>query len=263
MWLEEVEKLSKKQLRVMINRSFELADEPGQDRGPLYEKAAFYMRELEHRRDSWVSIRDFILEVVVIALIGWEIWIGYRAEHQQQTNFEEQKQVFDNLEKSSGATAGSLIAAQQVLQNMNVAMQKQLGLFYDVSINMVIDENKKDMVFINNGRTNISIWGIRAKGELPVTIKEGRVITPGGGYQMDVTADFDLITKRFLKPADGGLEFELYVKNERGEEFVQYGFLGIHWQNDVRQMVIQTRGIEPERWSKNPELKNAFSKATR
>jgi hypothetical protein len=43
------------------------------------------MRELEHRRDSLVSIRDFLLEIAVIALIGWEIHMSYRAEHLQSS----------------------------------------------------------------------------------------------------------------------------------------------------------------------------------
>jgi hypothetical protein len=259
MWLEEVQKLSKKQLRALINRSFELAEEPGRDRGPLYEKAGFYMRELEHRRDSRVSIRDFILEIVVIALIGWEIWMGYRAEHVQNTNFEAEKHVFENLEKSSIATAGSLMAAQQLLQNMNGALQKQLALFYDVSVNVFFDEQKKEIIFANNGRTNLTLWGTKLEGEAPEIMKEGRMIPPGGAFKIDAVTTYNFMARRFPKPSQGLVDFEVYLKNERGEEFFERGNIGMRWQNDTGQLLVQTKTIEPEHWSRNLKGENITS----
>ena len=70
MRLKEIEKLKKKDLKQRVDEAFARADE----KGPGYlAEAQFYMRELEHRRDSFTSIRDLVLEIVVIALIGWEI----------------------------------------------------------------------------------------------------------------------------------------------------------------------------------------------
>lgn len=66
MRLNEIEKLKKKQLKKRVDEAFELAER----KGPRYlAEAQFYMRELEHRRDSFTSIRDLVLEIVVIALI--------------------------------------------------------------------------------------------------------------------------------------------------------------------------------------------------
>lgn len=66
MRLNEIEKLKKKQLKQRVDEAFELAER----KGPRYlAEAQFYMRELEHRRDSFTSIRDLVLEIVVIALI--------------------------------------------------------------------------------------------------------------------------------------------------------------------------------------------------
>jgi len=104
MRFNEIEKLKKKELRGWMDEAFEKSDEKGP--GYLME-AQFYRRELEHLHDSWVSIRDLLLEIAVIGLIGWEIWMGYRAEDLQKQNFTEEKavSVLENLRDSSGATA--------------------------------------------------------------------------------------------------------------------------------------------------------------
>jgi hypothetical protein len=49
MQLKEIEKLKKKELRQRVDDAFNKAEE----KGPSYlMEAQFYMRELEHRRDS-------------------------------------------------------------------------------------------------------------------------------------------------------------------------------------------------------------------
>jgi hypothetical protein len=50
------------------------------------------------------------LELLVIALIGWEIQMSYRGERLESQNFEKEQAVFANLQASSAATAGTLIA---------------------------------------------------------------------------------------------------------------------------------------------------------
>lgn len=59
------------------------------------------------------------LEIVVVALIGWEISLGYRQERLQSRNFKEQQQVLTNLENSSAATASTLGSLQNTTQIMN------------------------------------------------------------------------------------------------------------------------------------------------
>ena len=48
MYLELVEKMSKKELRKHINSLLAEAENPGMDRSSRYAQAQFYMRELEH-----------------------------------------------------------------------------------------------------------------------------------------------------------------------------------------------------------------------
>jgi hypothetical protein len=85
------------------------------------------------RRDQWISTRDFILEIVVIALIGWEIRLGYQQARLQSQEFGKQSQEFDkqqqiltNLEKSSTATANTLVSLQRTTELMNTTLQMQL-----------------------------------------------------------------------------------------------------------------------------------------
>jgi Tfp pilus assembly protein PilO len=112
----------------MINNNFERAIEAGDDeRSALIAQAEFLMRELDRRHDSWVSLRDFILDIVVIALIGWEIHMSYRAESLQTENFKQEKEVFENLDKSSAATASTLKALSDTTQTMNKAIQSTAG----------------------------------------------------------------------------------------------------------------------------------------
>lgn len=79
MRVEEVGKLTRAQLRDKANECFRLAELTSTiDKPALLLEAQFYMRELERRFDSRASLRDLILEVIVIALIGWEIHMSYR-----------------------------------------------------------------------------------------------------------------------------------------------------------------------------------------
>ncbi|HXZ11439.1 MAG TPA: hypothetical protein VEG64_03515 [Candidatus Sulfotelmatobacter sp.] len=251
MRVEQLDKLSRKELRSKANQCFGMADASGPvDRPGHLAEAEFYMRELAQRRDSWVSIRDLVLEVVVIILIGWEIWLSYRAEGMQKDNFKTEQQVFEHLEESSRATADSLVAVKGTMEGMNTALQRQLALYYDVSVNVVYEQDTKDLLFSNNGRTNVSLWGVMIErgGYLPGN--EGRTIPPGGSYKIELPQILDLMNSRFPKPAEGFIAFEVYLKNEKNEEFVLHGYFAMHWKNDVGKVGTQTASIMPERWSK-------------
>lgn len=111
--LENIEKLSKTELKLAKVDCFETAPEADPvDRLAILQEAQFYTRELERRIDSRVSIRDFVLEIVVIALIGWEIYMGYWQDAQQSAQFEKQQEVMTKLEQSADATAATLTALQ-------------------------------------------------------------------------------------------------------------------------------------------------------
>ena len=102
--LKQIEKLKKKELSQRVDDAFQKAEE----KGPGYwAEAEFYMRELEHRRDSRVSLRDLLLEIAVIGLIGWEILMGYRAEDLQKQNFKDEKAVIGIADNQRGGVTAA------------------------------------------------------------------------------------------------------------------------------------------------------------
>ena len=64
-------------------------------------------------RERWIPLRDLLLGISVIGLIGWEIYVVYVQEKQQAVNFKLQQEVLTNLNTSSRATADTLSALKQ------------------------------------------------------------------------------------------------------------------------------------------------------
>jgi hypothetical protein len=249
--LKQIDKLTKTELKQAVADCFEYGPETSPvDRLAILQEAEFYTRELDRRSDSWVAFRDLILEIVVIGLIGWEIYMGYRQAADHAAEFGQQQQIFQNLESSSKATANTMTALEATTETMNGALQKQLTLFYDVSVNVLFDTEKKLVGFVNNGRTNVSIWGIRMEQEPMILLAEGRSIPPGGAFQIPGGPAYDFVRRRFPKPSEGLVPFEVFIKNGRGEEFIQHGYLGVRWPNESGEFVIQTTSIVPQSWSK-------------
>jgi hypothetical protein len=261
--LQEIENMSRKELKQAIRACFEYAPETSPvDRLAVLQEAQFYSRELERRSDSWVSWRDLLLEVVVIGLIGWEIHMGYSQQTHQDQAFEKEKAIWEHMDTSTKATADTLTSLAGTTDAMNKALQKQLALFYDVSLNVVFDQDRKKLTLANNGRTNVVLWGGKV-GDTDIFVPtEGRTITAGAGFEFDGSPAYELMIARFPKPAQGGLlPYGLYIKNERGEEFVQHGYLALLWKGDVGILNVQTVSVAPEHWSNAKGVKPAAGKA--
>jgi hypothetical protein len=88
----------------------------------LTERADYH-----ERHDRWTSLRDFLLEIVVIFMIGWEIHLGIKADREQNENFEKQQQVLSNLRDSSKSTADTLAALKQTTEAMRDMSGEELG----------------------------------------------------------------------------------------------------------------------------------------
>jgi hypothetical protein len=238
MRLKEMEKLTKKELRQRVDDAFEVAEH----KGPGYlAEAQFYMRELEHRRDSWVSIRDLILEIFVIALIGWEIRMSYRAEQLQKDNFKDEKAVFESLQKSSGATADSLVAVK-------TSLEKQLALLYDVSVAVTFDHNLKRIVLVNNGRTNLYIWGDQLNRGKRVMEAKPKMITPGGSYYIIADSFYEELGGKLPKGSKDTIPFDVFIKNEVGDSFVIESQFFAVWYNDLLTIHTQTSSVRRVNW---------------
>lgn len=246
MRLKEIEKLKKKELRQRVDEAFEKSDE----KGPGYlAEAQFYMRELEHRRDSWVSIRDFVLEIVVIVLIGAEIYMSIRAERLQRTNFADEKVVFGNLQKSSGATVDSLLSAKDILAEMKLSAEKQLELYYEVQLNPVYFEASKKLTLINDGHTRIELWGTRITNDPKVGMlryPNAHFIAPGGGtVEFALDDAWEQMSQGLPKGQERPMDLVLLLKNEKGERFTLIGELIASWKGDALIFKSQVHRLVP------------------
>ncbi len=89
------------------------------------EHARTWLTERSRSR-RWRERITFSLEILVVLLIGWEIYLGYQQEQLQSRNFKEQQQVLTNLQNSSAATAKTLASLQSTTELMNTTQQMQL-----------------------------------------------------------------------------------------------------------------------------------------
>jgi hypothetical protein len=234
----EIGKLTRRQLRARADEAFKKADE----KGPSYLlEAQFYIGELERRADSRTSIRDLILEIAVIALIGWEIHMSYRAEHLQKENFADEKKVFQTLEKSSGATADSLVAVK-------TSLEKQLALLYDLSVAVTFDQNLKRIILLNNGRTNLYVWGDQLNRGKRVMEAKPRIITPGGSYYIIADSFYEELGRKLPKGSQDTVPFDVFVRNEVGDSFLVESQFFATWYNDLLTIHTQTTSIRRVSW---------------
>src|SRR5216684_759772 len=154
MWmnLEVLSRMSIAELRQKANGVLAQLEGEGVgklDQGPLLSEAQFYIDEIERRNQLRTGRRDLILEIVVILLIGLELYFGIKGGNQQlavlqklNTSADQQLAVLQNLNTSASETARTmkslreeqdiaLTTQQQTLQmivQMNSALQSQLGL---------------------------------------------------------------------------------------------------------------------------------------
>jgi hypothetical protein len=249
MRVEEFEKLTKKQLRSKANVCFATAAPSGElVRTALLTEARFYMDELNRRADSRVSLRDLILEIVVILLIGGEIGLGVYEGKQQAVAFNKMQGVLSSLQTSSEATAKTLTALQSTTESMNVAIQKELSLFYDVSVATIYSFTDKRLIVTNMGRTNVVIGGIKIANVVALAIPEGRIVPPQSSFNANLnsTPAYDFIVQQAAQDRDGLTPFDVYVRNERREEFVIHSYFVVR---DKAVTNVQEGSITPQHWS--------------
>jgi hypothetical protein len=123
--LEEFEKASDADLRKRAKECFDTLPTHVTREGALLE-AKFYLDEIERRehaqerktdvRNSW---RDLILELVVIVLIGLEIWFSWKGGNDQLT-------VLNNLQTSTGKTVETLNAVHDSLETQRKTLKAEL-----------------------------------------------------------------------------------------------------------------------------------------
>ena len=245
-----IDKMSRAELKRAIVTCFEYSpDATPIDRLAVLQEAEFYTRELERRADSRTSIRDLILEIVVILLIGGEILLGYRQGRDEANASALEQQVLTNLQTSSAATVSTLQTLQKTTEDMNKSIQVEVGLNYDVAVEITFDDPSKRIYATNKGRTNIFLWGAKTDTQKAVIENKGRMIAPGGTYAIAGEALYAEIQQKLPKGLDKTLPFVLFVKNENGNEFLIEAQLFCIWHNDVLTIHTQTLSVKRGKWT--------------
>jgi hypothetical protein len=75
-------------------------------------------------RERWIPLRDFILEIVVILLIGWEIALGVYQEKDQDRNFDEQQKILAKMQQNAAATAQTLTTLENTTETMSRSVER-------------------------------------------------------------------------------------------------------------------------------------------
>lgn len=227
MTFEEFEKEKAKGLKKAAKNCFEKASDADSAVATTtwFLEAQFYMQELDRRNDSWIAWRDSILEVVVIALIGWEIYMGY----QQDT-------VLKQLESSASATAGTL----QALQSIVAA----------VSVEILANPDRNTIIISNKGDTNLEIGGFKL-GSQPDVFYSKPVMLIRGGSDYLVVGEFYHKLSRTLK-RDGTetrIPVEIDLRTADKSEYVATCQFVVFWENGKFQYHSQTSAVNPKTWS--------------
>ncbi|MFZ0885036.1 MAG: hypothetical protein WAN14_16665 [Candidatus Acidiferrales bacterium] len=264
--LEELKALSDEEVAKRINANIAPGVGHLQLSLPDFVSAQFYMTELDRRetrraeadRDRIEKARwkiDFVLESLIVILILVEIGLSIWDHGQYAKNaaaelsaFGEMQGVLSNLQKSSDATAKTLTALQSTTESMNAAIQKELSLFYDVSVGTTYSNEDKRLIVSNVGRTNIVVGGIKISNAPPLMIPNGRVLTPQAMFDGEVAPFYNLIIQQASQDKDGLVPFDVYVKNERLEEFVVHSYFVVSLKDKVTITGIQEGSITPRHW---------------
>jgi hypothetical protein len=182
MRVEEFETTTKQQLRAKANECFARLDTAGAlDRPGILAEAQFYLREIDRRYESWISLRDLILEIVVIILIGLELYFGITEgnkqamilnqmnssttltattmktlQQSQQDSLEEQKKSLDSLNQMNGKLQTSL----QKTGDMTVAMQDQLKILQEEQSSRLAEQAKKPKLELDSNMIPLNTLSI-------------------------------------------------------------------------------------------------------
>jgi hypothetical protein len=246
---DELRKMSRRELKELSNTFLGYAAEAKtvEERTELSTQSNYYVAELGRRRDTRISTRDLILEVVVIGLIGWEIWMGYRQEGDQSKNFDAQQVVLGHMQTSTQATATTLVEVESTMKAMKDSIDKQVGLFYDVQINVTYAENRKKLVLQNTGRSNVTLWAQHVGTSTDPMLKfpEPHVIVPTATYEITLEDAITLLTSKLPRDQMQTFTFMFLVKNERHEKFTISGDLIASWRAESISLNIPIIAISP------------------
>lgn len=246
------------------------------DQGPILSEAQFYIDEIERRageaerkRQGWITTRDLILELVVIFLIGAEIYFGITGGNQQlavmktlSASADQQLGLLKKMNANAEQTAKALTdltrqqqtaitTQQQTLQmvtQMSGSLQTELGLNFKPAITLVYDPSQKKLVFQNVGKTNLFLWGSQFEGGPRESLPEPRIVAPTSSYALTASPLWDTEASALTKGNADRKRFDLNIKTADQKKYIASFFLVFTWQDDKMVLNVQMIGIDQRDW---------------
>jgi hypothetical protein len=205
----ELKKTNKKKLEAQAAATFDqYIDMRGLDYHAILVETQAYQSELRQREERRSRRFDLLLEFVIIALIGWEIYEGYQ-----------QARILEHLDQSSAATAQLLKSLQPTLEAMNGTLATQLQQANQVSIEGSYD-GAILVTITNKGRPSVSVYGTKVGNSSHIESLAG--IIPAGNEKFLRLFDnpTEIIRREIGDRIKHTLPIEIYLESDDGTQYV-------------------------------------------
>ena len=240
---EQFDKAKRSELRNLAKECFEKSQEEpifSERKVSLLLEAQFYMTEMDRREGGRIALRDLLLEIVVILLIGGEIWLAIKQGREQGAFMSKQNGILTSLQQSTSdtastlkglltmtvtmnqsasATATTLQSLQSTTEAMNKAVQAQLSLFYQPSVTATFDMGTKKIVITNLGRTDLHITDVKYADGPREPVHPTETIAPNSGWFMDAEVIQKALTDGTPKSTVKSVPISFYVADEHHKRY--------------------------------------------
>jgi len=204
------------------------------------------------RHEQWKSFQEklvIVLEVVVIVLIAWEISISIRQEREELQAFAQEREIWTQMEDSSKATASILTALQQTTEQMNRAMQEQVALSYEVALRVQVNVVDARLEITNEGHTRVELWGAKIADQMTMQTRP-IILAPGAPQSIPAESIIVLAQQQMGRRQVAAVPVTLFLKNEKGEEFVGRYVMGGGPLYSVFSLHTEVISVAPLTWSR-------------
>ncbi|MGH9344593.1 MAG: hypothetical protein ACRD19_12645 [Terriglobia bacterium] len=226
-------------------------------------EAQFYLAEGERRATSRVSLRDLILEIVVIILIGGEICLAVKQGKDDDQSMSKQNAILTNLQTSSAATskalsnllsatnqmrtstaatADTLTLLESTTKVMSKGVYDQLALFYEPQLTITYDSTNNRLLVTNTGKSNLHLTDMSLNGGHLRLDGAQRLISPATAMFAELSFSPQILAQAVQhKP----IEYPLVVQitNDRNIPFVVNARVLFLRNKDKVETIVQMLNI--------------------
>jgi hypothetical protein len=239
----DIDKLSRRELERRAKETFdEYIEKRGKDHHALLEDAQFYREELRSRAERRSRRVDIILEVLIILMIGYEIYEGWQ-----------QASILDRVATNAASTSTILESVQKTMEATQIIQDRLLALNYEVSVTLDFNLSRQMISLQNIRPAKTYFGGYKFWDEKAFFQKTPGIMTQGIDYPIPGEDQiFKSASQRVQKGQKKDFSFVIYLRNERQEEYVAKFRCDADWQ-DHGFNFCRTESITAERWSDFPK----------